>query len=103
MKSSAVLVFLPPLGGICVFCQNALLVGGTGISLKWYLLTRLPIGLFCAGFCALCYPLLPQQAAECFGSFTAPAGMAALSAATPLGSGLDGGTGNLFVVKRRKT
>lgn len=80
--------FFAAFGGICVFCQNALLVGGTGISLKWYLLTRLPIGLFCAGFCALCYPLLPQQAAECFGSFTAPAGMAALSAATPLGSGL---------------
>lgn len=80
--------FFAAFGGICVFCQNVLLVGGTGITLKWYLLTRLPIGLFCAGICALCYPLLPQQAAECFGDFTAPAGMAALSAATPLGSGL---------------
>ncbi len=80
--------FFAAFGGICVFCQNALLVSGTGISLKWYLASRAPIGLFCAGFCALGYTLLPQQAAECFGSFSAPAGAAALSAATPLGSGL---------------
>ena len=80
--------FFAAFGGVCVFCQNALLLNGAGISLKWYLLSRLPIGLFCAGFCGLCYSLLPQQTVECFGAFATPAGDAALSAATPLGSGL---------------
>lgn len=80
--------FFAAFGGICIFCQNALLVSGTGISLKWYLASRVPIGLFCAGFCALGYSFLPQQTAACFGTFSAPAGAAALSSATPLGSGL---------------
>lgn len=80
--------FFAAFGGVCVFCQIALLLSQTGISLKWYLLTRLPIGLFCAGVCVLGYSLLPQPAAACLESFTTPAGAASLSSATPLGSGL---------------